>query len=52
MQKPTRKKDKIYLTIFIVVAVVVGGTLYWTIQRGIEEIDENSAKIQEAAIRK
>ena len=52
MQKPTRKKDKIYLTIFIMVAVVVGGLSYWTLQKGIEEIEENSARIQNVVIRR
>ena len=34
------------------VAVVVGGLSYWAIQRGVEEIEENSARIQEAGIKK
>lgn len=47
-----RKKDKVYLAIFIVVAVVVGGISYWVLQKGNREIEENRNKIQEMEIKK
>ena len=48
----TPRKDKIYLAIFIVVAVIIGLFSYRALQRGIKEIEANSAEIQSVEVLK
>lgn len=50
--KLRKRRDQKFLIIFIVIAVLVGGFLYWTILSATKEIEETISKIQETEVKK